>query len=224
MKILLVEDEPKTAGYLRKGLSEEGFTVDTAPDGDRGLHLAKDVGFDLIVLDVMLPGRNGWEVLMELRGSGQQIPVLMLTARDAVPDRVKGLELGADDYLVKPFAFSELLARIHSLLRRAPVRQLEFLRVADLEVDLLRHRAIRSGQRIDLTAKEFQLLSLFARRAGEILSRTAIAEAVWDMNFDSDTNVIDVHVRRLRAKVDDPFERKLIRTVRGVGYVLEAED
>lgn len=224
MKILLVDDEPKTAGYLRKGLTEEGFIVDTASDGDRGLHLAKDVGFDLIVLDVMLPGRNGWEVLMELRRSGQQTPVLMLTARDAVPDRVKGLELGADDYLVKPFAFSELLARIHSLLRRAPVRQLEFLRAADLEVDLLRHRAIRSGQRIDLTAKEFQLLSLFARRAGEILSRTAIAEAVWDMNFDSDTNVVDVHVRRLRAKIDDPFERKLIRTVRGVGYVLEPED
>ena len=223
MKILLVEDEPKTAAYLRKGLSEEGFIVDIAADGEKGLHAAKSFGFDLIVLDVMLPGRDGWEILTEIRRAGQQTPVLMLTARDAVPDRVKGLELGADDYLVKPFAFSELLARIRSLLRRAPVRQLEVLCVADLEIDLLRHRAIRDGQRIELTAKEFQLLSLFVRRPGEILSRTAIAEAIWDMNFDSDTNVVDVHIRRLRAKMDDPFEHKLIRTVRGVGYVLEAD-
>jgi two-component system copper resistance phosphate regulon response regulator CusR len=223
MKILLVEDEPKTAAYLRKGLSEEGFIVDIAADGEKGLHAAKSFGFDLIVLDVMLPGRDGWGILTEIRRAGQQTPVLMLTARDAVPDRVKGLELGADDYLVKPFAFSELLARIRSLLRRAPVRQLEVLRVADLEIDLLRHRAIRDGQRIELTAKEFQLLSLFARRPGEILSRTTIAEAIWDMNFDSDTNVVDVHIRRLRAKMDDPFEHKLIRTVRGVGYVLEAD-
>lgn len=223
MKILLVEDEPKTAAYLRRGLSEEGFIIDIAADGDEGLQAAKSFGFDLIVLDVMLPGRDGWEILREIRRAGQQTPVLMLTARDAVPDRVKGFELGADDYLVKPFAFSELLARIRSLLRRAPVRQLEVLRLAELEIDLLRHRAIRGGQRIDLTAKEFQLLSLFARRAGEILSRTAIAEAVWDMNFDSDTNVVDVHVRRLRAKIDEPFEHKLIRTVRGVGYVLEAD-
>jgi two-component system copper resistance phosphate regulon response regulator CusR len=222
MKILLIDDEPKTAGYLRKGLTEEGFVVDTATDGTDGLHLARTFGFDLIVLDVMLPGRDGWEILTEIRRAGRQTPVLMLTARDAVPDRVKGFELGADDYLVKPFAFSELLARIRSLLRRAPVRQLEVLRVADLEIDLLRHRTIRDGQRIELTSKEFQLLSLFARRAGEILSRTAISEAIWDMNFDSDTNVVDVHVRRLRAKMDDPFEHKLIRTVRGVGYVLEA--
>ena len=223
MKILLIEDEPKTAGYLRKGLTEEGFVVDTAAGGIDGLHLARNVGFDLIVLDVMLPGRDGWEILTEIRRAGQQTPVLMLTARDAIPDRVKGFELGADDYLVKPFAFAELLARIRSLLRRAPVRQLEVLRVADLEIDLLRHRAIRDGQRIELTAKEFQLLSLFARRTGEILSRTTIAEAVWDMNFDSDTNVVDVHIRRLRAKVDDSFEHKLNRTVRGVGYVLEAD-
>lgn len=223
MKILLIEDEPKTVGYLRKGLTEEGFVVDTAGNGTVGLHLAKNIGFDLIVLDAMLPGHDGWEILMEIRRAGQQTPVLMLTARDTVPDRVKGFELGADDYLIKPFAFSELLARIRSLLRRAPVRQLEALRVADLEIDLLRHRATRDGQRIELTSKEFQLLSLFARRAGEILSRTAIAEAVWDMNFDSDTNVVDVHVRRLRAKMDDPFEHKLLRTVRGVGYVLEAD-
>src|SRR5579884_2147956 len=224
MKILLVEDEPKTAAYLCRGLNEEGFIIEIAADGEEGLHAAKSFGFDLIILDVMLPGRDGWEILTEIRRAGQQTPVLMLTARDAVPDRVKGFELGADDYLVKPFAFSELLARIRSLLRRAPVRQLEILRIADLEIDLLRHRVTRAGQRIDLTAKEFQLLSLLARRSGEILSRTAIAEAVWDMNFDSNTNVVDVHIRRLRAKVDDPFERKLIRTVRGAGYVLEAED
>ncbi|MGH9344398.1 MAG: heavy metal response regulator transcription factor [Terriglobia bacterium] len=224
MKILLIEDELKTTRYLRKGLTEEGFVVDAAPDGDEGLHLAKSIGFDLIVLDVMLPGLDGWQVLTEIRRTRLQMPILLLTARDAVPDRVKGFELGADDYLVKPFAFSELLARIRSLLRRAPIRQLEVLRVGDLELDLLRHRTTREGQRIDLTAKEFQLLSLFARRAGEILSRTAIAEAVWDMNFDSDTNVVDVHVRRLRAKVDDPFERKLICTVRGAGYVLREDD
>ncbi|MGH9771488.1 MAG: heavy metal response regulator transcription factor [Candidatus Acidiferrales bacterium] len=224
MKILLIEDEPKTAGYLRKGLTEEGFVVDIASDGDEGLHAAVSIGFDLIVLDVMLPGRDGWQVLTEIRRAGQQLPILLLTARDAVPDRVKGFELGADDYLVKPFAFSELLARIRSLLRRAPVRQLEVLQVGDLELDLLRHRTTRGGQRIDLTTKEFQLLSLLAKRAGEILSRTVIAESVWDMNFDSDTNVVDVHVRRLRAKVDDPFERKLIRTVRGAGYVLRESD
>ena len=221
MKILLIEDEPKTLGYLRKGLSEEGFVVDVAVDGNEGLHLAKSISFDLIILDVMLPGRDGWNVVTDLRQTGQQTPVLFLTARDSVPDRVRGFELGADDYLVKPFAFSELLARVRSLLRRAPARQLEVLRVADLEIDLLRQRAMRSGQRIDLTTKEFQLLSLLARRAGEILSRTVIAEAVWDMNFDSDTNVVDVHIRRLRAKMDDPFECKLIRTVRGAGYVLD---
>jgi two-component system copper resistance phosphate regulon response regulator CusR len=223
MKILLIEDEPKTVGYLRKGLGEEGFIVDVAVDGEQGLHLAKSLGFDLIIVDVMLPFRDGWQVVTELRRTGQQTPILFLTARDSVPDRVKGFELGADDYLVKPFAFSELLARIRALLRRAPARQFEILRVSDLEIDLLRQRVVRSGQRIDLTAKEFQLLSLLVRRAGEILSRTAIAEAVWDMNFDSDTNVVDVHVRRLRAKVDDPFEQKLIRTVRGAGYVLHDE-
>jgi two-component system copper resistance phosphate regulon response regulator CusR len=223
MKILLIEDEPKTVRYLKKGLSEAGFSVDVATDGDRGLHLAVSLPFDLIVLDVMLPGRDGWQVLSALRQTGQQAPVLFLTARDAVPDRVKGFDLGADDYLIKPFAFSELLARIRSLLRRAPARQPEAIRVADLEIDLLRHRVTRAGQRLDLTAKEFMLLSLLTRRAGEVLSRTVIAEAVWDMNFDSDTNVVDVHVRRLRAKVDDAFELKLIRTVRGVGYVLEVE-
>lgn len=222
MKLLLVEDEPKTVAYLRKGLTEEGFVVDVAADGNHGFHLAQNMQFDLIVLDVMLPGRDGWDVLSALRQSGKETPVLFLTARDAVSDRVKGFTLGADDYLVKPFAFSELLARIRSLLRRSPARQPDLVRIADLELDLLRHRATRAGQRLDLTAKEFLLLSFFARRAGEVLSRTLIAETIWDMNFNSDTNVVDVHVRRLRSKVDDPFERKLIRTVRGAGYVLEA--
>jgi two-component system copper resistance phosphate regulon response regulator CusR len=221
VKILVVEDETRAAAYLRKGLAENGFVVDVANRGDEGLLLARAGGHDLIILDVMLPGRDGWSVLTELRQARKETPVLFLTARDAVEDRVKGLELGADDYLVKPFAFSELLARVRSILRRGPARQPDGVRVADLELDLLRHRAIRAGARLDLTPKEFALLSLLARRAGEVLSRTLIAEQVWDMNFDSGTNVVDVHVRRLRAKVDDPFERKLIHTVRGVGYVLE---
>ena len=221
MRILVVEDEEKTAAYLRKGLTENGFVVDVCTQGDDGLHLARTMGYDLIILDVMLPERDGWSVLAELRRAGSQTPVLFLTAKDAVQDRVKGLELGADDYLVKPFAFSELLARIRTILRRGPNRQGDLLTVADLEIDLPRHRASRAGQRLDLTPKEFLLLSFLARRQGEVLSRTLIAEQVWDMNFDSNTNVVDVHVRRLRSKVDDPFERKLIHTVRGAGYVLE---
>jgi two-component system copper resistance phosphate regulon response regulator CusR len=221
MRVLLVEDETKIAAFLRKGLAENGFVVDVARQGDDGLHLARTVAYDLVVLDVMLPNLDGWAILTALRQEGKQTPVLYLTARDSVADRVKGLELGADDYLVKPFAFSELLARIRSILRRGPARQPETVRVADLEVDVVRLRAFRSGQRLDLTPKEFALLSLLARRAGEVLSRTLIAEQVWDMNFDSDTNVVDVHIRHLRSKVDDPFERKLIHTVRGVGYVLE---
>lgn len=221
MKILVVEDESKTAAYLRKGLTENGFVVDVAAEGESGLHKAMTGGFDLVILDVMLPGRDGWSVLADMRGAGKQTPVLLLTARDSVPDRVKGLELGADDYLVKPFAFSELLARVRSILRRGPVRLAEVAQIGDLELDLARHRAIRAGQRLVLTPKEFALLSLLVRRTGEVLSRTLIAEQVWDMNFDSGTNVVDVHVRRLRSKVDDPFERKLIHTVRGVGYVLE---
>ncbi len=221
MRILVVEDETKTADYLKKGLSENGHVVDVAHHGEDGLHLAMTEPFDLLVLDIQLPGRDGWSVLHSLRRAGRQLPVLILTASDKVDERVKGLDLGADDYLVKPFAFSELLARVRSILRRGPARQPETLVVADLELDLPRHRAARGGQRLDLTPKEFALLSLLARRRGEVLSRTLISELVWEMHFDSDTNVVDVAVRRLRGKVDDPFPRKLIRTVRGVGYVLE---
>jgi two-component system copper resistance phosphate regulon response regulator CusR len=221
MRILIIEDERKTAAFLNKGLSESGFVVDTEENGEQGLLLALSKSYDLIILDVMLPGRDGWSILSTLRQSGNQVPVLFLTARDAVQDRVKGLELGADDYLIKPFAFSELLARVRLLLRRAPARQSETLQIADLEIAFARQKATRGGNRLDLTAKEFALLSLLVRRTGEVLSRTLIAEQVWDINFDSDTNVIDVAIRRLRSKVDDPFEKKLIHTVRGVGYVLE---
>src|SRR5579883_1354549 len=220
MRILVVEDEAKIAAFLRKGLTESGFVVDVA-GGEDGLHRTRSIAYDLVILDVMLPQLDGWAVLKALRQEGRQTPVLYLTARDSVPDRVKGLELGADDYLVKPFAFSELLARVRSILRRGPSRTPDIVRVADLDIDPVRHRATRAGVLLDLTPKEFALLSLLARRTGEVLSRTLITEQVWDVNFDSDANVVDVHVRRLRAKVDDPFEKKLIHTVRGVGYVLE---
>lgn len=221
MRILIVEDEIKAASYLKKGLSEHGFSVDIATSCEDGLHLARSEGYDLIVLDVMLPDRQGWSVVQELRAEGYDLPILFLSARDAVHDRVYGLELGADDYLVKPFAFSELLARIRTLLRRQPQRQTDQLQVNDLELDLLRHRARRGGLTLDLTAKEFQLLALLLRRSGEVLSRTFISEQVWGINFDSDTNIVDVAIRRLRKKVDDPFPNKLIHTIRGVGYVLE---
>ena len=223
MKILIVEDEPKTGEYLVKGLSEAGFVVDLARSGRDGLHLATTGDYDIVVLDVMLPGMDGWRVLQELRRT-KQTPVLFLTARDEIEYRVKGLELGADDYLVKPFAFAELLARVRTLLRRPPVREPEVLHIADLEIDVLRRRVQRAGERIELTAKEFALLQLLARRAGEVLTRSFIASQVWDMNFDSDTNVVDVAVRRLRAKIDDPFGKKLVHTVRGMGYVMEARE
>lgn len=221
MRILIIEDETKTAAFLSKGLTESGFVVDTEENGEEGLLLALSKSYDLIILDVMLPGRDGWSILTILRHSGKQVPVLFLSARDEVQNRVKGLEMGADDYLIKPFAFSELLARVRLLLRRTPARQHESLQVADLEIDFSRQKAIRKGRQLDLTAKEFALLSLLVRRVGELLTRTLIAEQVWDINFDSDTNIIDVAIRRLRSKVDDPFEKKLIHTVRGVGYVFE---
>ena len=222
MKILIVEDEPKTGDYLKQGLVEAGFSVDLVRDGMDGLHLGMTEAYDLIVLDVMLPGLDGWRVLQALRKAGKEMPVLFLTARDSVDDRVKGLELGADDYLVKPFAFSELLARVRTLLRRGSTAQAaDRLEVSDLVLHLPRRRATRGGQKLNLTQKEFALLELLVRRRGEVLPRSLIASQVWDMNFDSDTNVIEVAVRRLRAKIDDGFEPRLIRTVRGMGYVLE---
>ncbi|MBX9901011.1 MAG: heavy metal response regulator transcription factor [Burkholderiaceae bacterium] len=222
MKILVVEDEAKTGDYLKQGLVEAGFVVDLARNGIDGLHLGETGDYALAILDVMLPKLNGWQVLEGMRRAGSETPVLFLTARDQVDDRVKGLELGADDYLVKPFAFSELLARVRTLLRRGSrIKEPEQMRVADLELDLIRRRVTRGGKRIDLTAKEFALLELLLRRRGEVLPRSLIASQIWDMNFDSDTNVIEVAVRRLRAKMDDDFEPKLIRTVRGMGYVFE---
>ena len=221
MRILIVEDEQKSANYLKKGLSEHGFSVDVAMDGEDGLHMAGTEDYDLVILDVMLPRRGGWSIIKELREAGNNVPVIFLSARDAVHDRVHGLELGADDYMVKPYAFSELLARIRIILRRHPLQQAEVLHVADLELDLIRHKAKRGGITLDLTAKEFQLLALLLRRRGEVLTRTTISEQVWGINFDSDTNVVDVAIRRLRKKVDDPFSLKLINTIRGVGYVLD---
>ncbi len=222
MKILIVEDEPKTGDYLKQGLGEAGFVTDLARDGWEGLELARDGQYDLLILDVMLPGLSGWQVLEGVRRANLKLPVLFLSARDQVEDRVKGLEMGADDYLVKPFAFTELLARVRNLARRGHgALESGLLQVADLELDLLRRRVARGGHRIDLTAKEFALLELFMRRHGEVLPRSLIASQVWDMNFDSDTNVIDVAVRRLRLKIDEGHSLKLIHTVRGMGYVLE---
>lgn len=221
MRILVVEDEVKAADYLRKGLSESGYAVEVAHNGIDGQFLAQESEFDLVILDVMLPGLDGWQLLQIIRRKSQ-VPVLFLTARDAVEDRVKGLELGADDYLVKPFSYAELLARVRTLLRRGPPREVEQFQVADLQLDVLRRRVLRGAERITLTNKEFALLQLLMERSGEVLSRTQIASQVWQMNFDSDTNVVDVAIRRLRAKVDDPFTPKLIHTVRGMGYTLEA--
>jgi len=225
MKILIVEDEAKISEYLQQGLTEAGFLVDLAHNGLDGHHRAMTESYDLVILDVMLPDINGWKILQALRDAGDKVPVLFLTARDTVDDRVKGLELGADDYLVKPFAFAELLARVRTLLRRGAAPAIETsLKVADLELDLMRRRVTRAGQRISLTAKEFALLELLIRHENEVLPRSLIASQVWDMNFDSNTNVIDVAIRRLRAKIDDAFDRKLIHTVRGMGYMLESAD
>lgn len=223
MRILVVEDEVKAADYLQKGLSESGYRVEVAHNGLDGQFLAQESEFDLIILDVMLPGIDGWQLLQIIRRKSQ-VPVLFLTARDAVEDRVKGLELGADDYLVKPFSYAELLARVRTLLRRGPPREVEHFQVADLQLDVLRRRVQRGAERITLTNKEFALLQLLMERSGEVLTRTQIASQVWQMNFDSDTNVVDVAIRRLRAKVDDPFSPKLIHTVRGMGYTLEAPE
>jgi two-component system, OmpR family, copper resistance phosphate regulon response regulator CusR len=221
MKILLVEDERKAAEYLRQGLTECGYTVDVAVNGIDGLHASMSAEYDLLILDVMLPGLDGFALLSALR-TKKNIPVLMLTARDQTADKVKGFDLGADDYLVKPFQFPELIARVRALLKRGNrVLEDDILRIHDLEIDPIKHRALRAETKIELTAREFALLTLLARRAGEVLSRTEIASLVWDINFDSDTNVVEVAIRRLRAKLDDPFEKKLIRTVRGVGYVLD---
>jgi two-component system copper resistance phosphate regulon response regulator CusR len=221
MRILIVEDEPKMASYLRKGLMEASFTVDVSNDGNEGLFFALHEDYDLIVLDIMLPGLDGFEVLKRLRAQ-KRTPVLLLTARDAVEDKVAGLESGADDYLAKPFVYSEFLARIRAVLRRPTQSVDTVLRVGDMEIDLVRRRVRRGDVRIDLTAQEFTLVKLLAERQGEVVTRAIVTSQVWDMNFDSDTNVVDVNVRRLRGKVDDPFPFKLIRTVRGAGYVLES--
>ena len=222
MRILVVEDETKMADYLRKALTESGYSVEIALDGLDGQHLVQESEFDLIILDVMLPGLDGWQLLQVIRRKWQT-PVLFLTARDSVDDRVKGLELGADDYLVKPFSYAELLARVRTLLRRGPPREVEHFFVADLSLNLLQRKVTRNGERLILTNKEFALLHLLVSREGEVLSRSLIASQIWNMNFDSDTNVVDVAIRRLRAKVDDPYPRKLIHTVRGIGYMLEVQ-
>src|SRR3954462_6008857 len=222
MRILVIEDEKKTAAFLAKGFREAGFDVDVAADGETGLEQARETKFDLLIVDVMLPHKDGWDVVAELRRDEVRTPILLLTARDSVRDRVKGLELGADDYLVKPFAFSELLARVRSLLRRAPNHRPDILRIRDLEIDTRRHKATRAGTPLNLTAKEFLLLTHLVRSAGQVISRAEIAGHVWDINFATTTNVVDVMVRMLRAKAADPFQPKLIHTVRGAGYVLKA--
>ncbi|MDQ2819605.1 MAG: heavy metal response regulator transcription factor [Pseudomonadota bacterium] len=221
MRILIVEDEPKTGAYLQQGLNESGYVTDLATNGLDGLHLALEQDYELVLLDVMLPRMDGWTVLRRLREQ-RDTPVLFLTARDDVTDRLQGFGLGADDYLVKPFSFAELLARIKALLRRGPVREMDIIAFDGLRIDVLRRRVARDEQRIELTPKEYALLHLLAVRHGEVLSRTLIASQVWDMNFDSDTNVVDVAMRRLRAKLDDPWTEKLLHTVRGMGYVLES--
>lgn len=221
MRILVIEDNIKTADHLCSALKENYYLPDVAYDGQEGLFLAKTNTYDIIILDVMLPHIDGWTLVQKIREINQTIPILFLTARDKLEDRVKGIELGADDYLVKPFAFSELFVRIRSLLRRNQQHFSDIIQVADLKLDTLKHKVTRGDERLNLSAKEFMLLLFLARKTGEVLSRTLIAEQVWDINFDSDTNAIDVAIKRLRDKVDGNFTKKLIHTVRGVGYVLE---
>ncbi|EGQ9817950.1 heavy metal response regulator transcription factor [Vibrio parahaemolyticus] len=225
MKILIVEDEHKAGEYLQKGLIESGYVVDLVNDGVDGLYHSTSEEYDLILLDIMLPKLDGWQVLNTLRSSGIHTPVIMLTAKEQVEDRVRGFELGANDYVVKPYAFAELLARVQNVFRHHIAAQVvaspQTLRVADLELDMIKRVATRAGQSMSLTAKEYALLELLMRKTGQVLSRTTIASLVWDMNFDSDTNVIDVAVKRLRSKVDKPFDKPLIHTVRGMGYKLE---
>ncbi|MGN2406214.1 heavy metal response regulator transcription factor [Pseudomonas syringae] len=221
MRVLIIEDEEKTADYLRRGLTEQGYAVDVARDGIEGLHLGLENDYAVMVLDVMLPGLDGFGVLRALRAR-KQTPVIMLTAREQVDDRIRGLREGADDYLGKPFSFLELVARLQALTRRSGGHEPVQISIADLRIDLISRKATRAGARLELTAKEFSLLSVLARRQGDILSKTAIAEMVWDINFDSDTNVVEVAIKRLRAKLDGPHEQKLLHTIRGMGYVLES--
>jgi heavy metal response regulator len=220
MRILVLEDEPGVSAFLGRGLREAGFAVDLAADGNDGCHMACTEPYDLIVLDLILPGKDGFSVLSELRGRGNTTPVICLTARDAVDDRVKGLDLGADDYLAKPFSFAELLARIRALLRRGSVLAANPITVGDLSIDVVTRQVHRSGKRIDLSAREYSLLEYLARHADQVLSRTMILEKVWDMNQDPLTNVVDVHINRLRKKIDHGFAKPLVHTIRGVGYVL----
>lgn len=224
MKLLVVEDEEKSASFLYNGLTEGGFVVDLAYDGEAGLHMARTGEYDLMILDLLLPKKDGWAVLKEVRTMARALPVIVLSAIGETMDRVRGLDLGADDYLAKPFAFSELLARVRSVLRRGPDRHTEVLRIGDVELDVARHRVSRAGNRMELTLKEFQLLSLLMRRSGELVTRRTISEQIWEMHFDSGTNVVDVHIRRLRAKLDDTSPNKLIHTVRGMGYMFEPKD
>ena len=220
MRLLLVEDEKKVADFVARGLRAERFAVDIAPDGDTGWQMASVLDYDLVILDLMLPGLPGTELLQRLRGNGKNCAVLVLTARDSTRDKVDNFEAGADDYLTKPFAFAELLVRVKALLRRPPPDRAHVLRVGDLEIDRLTQQVRRAGKRIELTAKEYALLEYLAAHTGRVLSRTMIVEHVWDQSFEGLTNIVDVYVRHLREKIDDPHEKKLIRTIRGVGYAV----